>query len=180
MRSKLMSFILAAAIIALSAQSGFAQEVRQPSTPEERAQALQLTRALEADPLSKDSKEARKWLLLWLMRVPDISVSVCTDFLSPLYDKKDKNYASDISTQMMFSSAAFVIEHPDQADDEPVVYLAGLEGSLKAYEAILKTRPKAAWPFLDGLIAKRDKGELAAYVAGILKTGCTSTQEGKQ
>ncbi|HEV7842107.1 MAG TPA: hypothetical protein VGO69_00345 [Pyrinomonadaceae bacterium] len=178
MRIKPILFILAVALIALAAQASRAQENRQPSTPEERARAVQLTRALEADPLGKDAKEARRWLLLWLIRVPDIKVTICTDFLAPLY-KKDKNNSLDITAQMTFSSAAFMIEHPEQAEDEPAVYLAGLEGSLKAYEALLKAKPKATWPFLDDLIAKRERGELAGYIAGILKTGCKSSQEEK-
>jgi hypothetical protein len=72
---------------------------------------------------------------------------------------------------MMFSSAAFIIEHPDQANDRKAVSQAGLEGSLKTYESILKTRPNAKWPFLDGLIQKREKGELGAYVSDILAKG---------
>src|SRR5215210_9405237 len=72
---------------------------RGPSTPEERAKALQLVRQLEADPLGHDAKEARRWLLLWLTDVPDISVTICSDYLKPLLDK-DKNYSSDLFFQM--------------------------------------------------------------------------------
>jgi carboxypeptidase Q len=143
---------------------------RGPSTPAEREQALRITRALETDPLNEKAKDARRWLFVWLAEVPDISVTVCTDFIKPVASK-DKNYATEISAQMMFSSAAFIIEHPDQAKDKGAVYQAGLEGSLKAYESILKTKPDAKWPFLDGLIEKREKGELGAYVEETLKKG---------
>ena len=64
----------------------------------------------------------------------------------------------------MFSAASFVIEHPDQAKDSIAVYTAGLEGSLKAYQSVLKTHPDAKWPFLDDLLVKQQKGELPKHV----------------
>jgi hypothetical protein len=143
-------------------QSGLAQN-RGPSTAEERRKAVELTRMLETDPFHRDAKEARRWLTRWLIEVPDITVTVCTAFLEPLLKSKE-NYSTEIVTQMMFSSAAFIIEHPEKAGDERAVYLAGLEGSLRAYEAILKSKPRARWPFLDGLIEKRNEGGLGDYV----------------
>jgi len=44
------------------------------------------------------------------------------------------------------------------------VYIAGLEGALRAYESILTTKPNAKWKFLDDLIEKRNKGKLAEHV----------------
>jgi hypothetical protein len=64
----------------------------------------------------------------------------------------------------MFSAVSFIIEHPDQAKDAVTVYTAGVEGSLKAYQSILKTHPETRWPFLDDLIVKQQKGELPKYV----------------
>ena len=157
-------------VVLVTASVCWAQK-RGPSTPEERAQAVRLTRALEADPLSKDAKDARRWLLVWLADVPDISVTICTDYLKPLFDK-DKNYSSEIVFQHTVSSAAFIIEHPEQATDDIAVNKAGLEGSLKAYEAILKAKPKAKWPFLDELIERRDKGTLEEYVREVATTKC--------
>ena len=158
---------------ALLAQIVPAQDERKPSTPEERAEAVRIARALEADPLGKDAAASREKLLKWLVEVPDISVKVCTSFFKPLIGKK-KNYSTELEMQPMFSSAAFVIENPDKATDEPAIYQAGLEGTLKAYEAILKTKPKARWDFLDDLLARRDKGELKDYVMEVLENGCGS------
>jgi hypothetical protein len=70
------------------------------------------------------------------------------------------------------SGAAFVIEHPDQANDRVAVNLAGVEGALKVYENVLTTKPKAKSAFLDGLVAKRNNGELRAYVEEIANTKC--------
>jgi hypothetical protein len=142
------------------------QERRGPSTPEERAKAVQIARALEGDPLQPDSKDMRKWFTLWLIEVPDITVQVCGEELGPVFHEKDrdKNFVSEIFGQSMFSAASFVIEHPDDAKSPILVYTAGVEGSLKAYQSILKAHPEAKWPFLDDLIVKQQNGELAKYV----------------
>jgi hypothetical protein len=139
-----------------------AQSNRGPSTPEERATAVKSARLLETDPLNKDARKVREWFLRWLIEVPDISVEICTDYLPPLYGTKNKNNEAELVTQMTFSSAAFIIENPDKAKDKVAVNLAGLEGTIKMYESILKSKPNAKIDFLDQLIAKRDKGELGA------------------
>ncbi|HEV2913678.1 MAG TPA: hypothetical protein VGX92_10390 [Pyrinomonadaceae bacterium] len=166
----LLVTVMLAFMLGSGVQSSRAQK-RGPSTPEERAKAVQLTRALEADPLARDSKDARRWLVTWLTDVPDITVTICPDYLRPIFNQ-DKNYAPDLFFQMTFSSAAFIIEHPDQANDAVAVNLAGVEGTLKAYEAILKAKPKARWPFLDELIERRSKGTLEEYVREINTTKC--------
>jgi len=147
------------ALFTLQAQA----QARKPSTPEDRAKAVEIAHALESDPLSKDAKAQRNWIVHWLIDVPDVNVKVCADLLKPLLDS-NKNYSAEIFTQMVPSAAAFVIANPDRAKDDEAVYTAALEGSLRAYGTILKAKPKAKWPFLDDLIEKRDRGELTDYV----------------
>ena len=133
------------------------------STPEDRAKAVDTARSLESDPLGKQAKDQRAWFILWLTDVPDIHVKVCSSLLGPVVGSK-KNYDAELFTQTLASAAAFIIANPDKAKDDVVVYTAGLEGSLRAYEAVLKLKPKAKWPFLDDLLEKRNKGELPEYV----------------
>jgi hypothetical protein len=142
------------------------QQKRGPSTAEERAKAVQTARALESDPLQPGNKDMRTWFTLWLIEVPDITVQVCGEELGPVFQEKDrdKNFVSEIFGQSMFSAASFVIEHPDEAKNAIPVYTAGVGGSLKAYQSILKTHPEAKWPFLEDLIVKQQNGELAKYV----------------
>jgi hypothetical protein len=140
-----------------------AQDRRGPSTSEECGKALRLVRGLEADPLSASAKDDRQWLTLWLIAVPDINVSICTKFYPALLEA-NKNHASELIVQASYSMAAFVIEHPEKAEDDDAKYQAGVEGTLKAYEAILKKEPQAHWPILDELLLKRDKGELGAFI----------------
>jgi len=117
-----------------------------PSTPEDCAKAVEIARSLETDPLGPRAQEQRQWVIRWLIEVPDIHVKVCN--LVGLLLGSKKNYWSEIFAQMLPSAAAFIIANPDKANDDMAVYTAALEGSLRAYESILK----AKWPFLDDLI----------------------------
>jgi|SRR6266536_1298441 len=136
---------------------------RGPSTPEERRKALQIIHHLETDPLA-DTKDERQWLTLWLIEVPDIHVSLCTEFFPSLLRDSKKKHGGDLAMQSGYSIAAFQIEHPTEAKDENALYLAGVEGTLRTYEAILLKEPKSRWSELDALIAKRERGELASFV----------------
>ena len=139
-----------------------AQE-RGPSTPEERARAAKVSHDLEADPLAKDAKDQRAWVLDWIEKIPDITVNVCFDFFGKLPDPP-RGHSKEIMTQMIISSAAFMIEHPDKVKDEQAIALAGLLGSLKAYEAILKQDPSARWAYLDKVVQMRDENKLDDYI----------------
>jgi hypothetical protein len=161
----------ALAFLLLFATSSLAQNQRGPSTPQERETAVKIARLLETDPFHKDAKKMREGLFTWLIEVPDIHLELCSAYLGS-EKSTDKNYGSEIFGQTMFSSAAFIIEHPDQANDRVAVNLAGVEGALKVYENVLTTKPKAKSAFLDGLVEKRNKGELRAYVEEIANTKC--------
>ena len=159
-----MRAVTAIACLLLAVATQLLAEGRGPSTPQERADAIKLVRLLESDPLNKAAKDARSNLTMWLIAVPDIEVPMCPNIAGPILDES-KNYANEIAMQQSYSSAAFIIENPDKAKDRVQVILAGVEGMLKTYEAILKDKPKAKRPYLDELVIKRNKGELAAYVA---------------
>ena len=149
-----------------------AQQKRGPSTPEERAKAVQFAHDLENNPLGPQAKSEREWLTLWLIDVPDITVEICSRLLGPeLPDKK--KYGTEIFSQLMFAEAAFMIENPDKANDGISVHTAGVSSALKVYEAILKERPKAQLKALDEIIARRDKGELQERVKEEMKY-CTT------
>ncbi|HET9711248.1 MAG TPA: hypothetical protein VFP64_05180 [Pyrinomonadaceae bacterium] len=164
---------LTTAIVLLLANSSMAQNQRGPSTPQERETAVKVAQVLETDPFHKDAKKMREWLLLFLISVPDIHVELCTAYMPP-EKPSDKNYGSEIFNQTVFSSAAFVIEHPDQANDRVAAHLAGVEGALKVYETVLATKPKAKSAFYDALLERRNKGELRAFVEEATTTKCKS------
>jgi hypothetical protein len=144
---------------------------RGPSTSEERSKAVNLVRALEADPLNEGARDSRRWLVAWLSEIPDITVQMCPALLGENFEV-NKKYAAELALQQSLSSAAFIIEHPDRANDKLAVSIAGVEGVFKAYEAILTQKPKAHFKSLDALLEARSKGTLESIVAQNMKA-CT-------
>ena len=153
---------------------GYAQ-TRGPSTAAERARAVKVARELEQDPLAKDAKENRDWVIQWIIEIPDITVNVCSDYFGPLPDPP-KGHSEEIYKQMAISSTAFMIEHPDKVKDEQAVAYAGLIGALKAYQSILKQDPSARWAYLDKVVRMRDQGKLDDYV-GETRRKCEEKEE---
>ena len=158
--STLLLGVLLSPVLALAQERG-------PSTPEERARALAITSQLEQDPLNRELRKDREWLLRWLIEVPDIQVSICASGLGTFL-KSDYKYRSEILGQLTFASAAFIIENPGKAKDEAATCLAGVYGALAAYKAILKAHPKEKSPALDELAAKTPE-QLQAHVNEVTK-----------
>jgi Protein of unknown function (DUF998) len=77
-----------------------------------------------------------------------------------------------VNQQIIFSAAAFKLEHPDHLRNDTGAYVAGVEGALRAYEMLMKSGPDAQLAFLDDLVAKRDRGELADHVVKLAKEKC--------
>src|SRR5713226_7658918 len=159
-------FFVIAAVEVFSTQAGAQQ--RGPSTPEERARAVQTAKSLQADPLAPNLQGDREWLIKWLIEIPDISVKMCTTFLGDLGDSKS-GYPGAIIATLLASEAAFVIEHPEKAKDVDAVYFAGVDGALHSYEAIHSKDASYRSPHLDDLIQKRDQGKLSDYVRATAK-----------
>jgi hypothetical protein len=149
---------------------------RGPSTSEERAKALKYAKDLEQNPLGENAREERGWLLEWIDKVPDITVPICSTLLPASLSQTQRRFAHEITYQMVIASAAYIIEHPNNTDED-APYIAGVEGALRTYENILKVRPQARWPVLDDLIEKRDKGELAKYVRDHADKECSGDRE---
>ena len=149
--------------------SVYAQK-RGPSTPEERKKAVEMATFLEKNPLAKEAKEIRGALLLFLTEVPDISVTLCTNVFGESKDFKG-DYQAELMGQTAYSQAKFIIEHPDKAQDEAAVQLAGVEGVLRTWQAIKTLKPKAKFPLLDELLAKQQSLTLEEHVKENLQ-GC--------
>jgi hypothetical membrane protein len=141
------------------------------STRDDRGKVVALTRSLERDPLGETAPATRQWLRKWIIEVPDIRVYACDDLLGHGLGH-NYPYSTEVKLQPMFSAAAFAIEHRDKARDHYAQYHAGVEGALRVYEALLNSKPDAKSAFLDDLLAKRDRGELADHVAKLAKEEC--------
>ena len=141
------------------------------STPEERAKAIEVARLLERDPLAKDAPANRQWLLNWMIEIPDIKFTSCVGLLSPGVGNQYR-YSTEVNQQIIFSAAAFTLEHPDHLRNDTGAYIAGVEGALRAYEMLVKSVPDAKLASLDDLVAKRDHGELADHLAKLANEKC--------
>lgn len=160
-----MRWMRAALVLALSlGLCGFAPATRGPSTLEERELVAEIAQKLRADPLSPDLRKQRAWALRWVVEVPDIHVTMCGGFMPWLTAREKYKYARELSAQMTLSSAAFSIENPAVAGDLTRQQFAAVDGTLRAYEAILKRDPKARLAPLDDLLKKRVGGELMRVV----------------
>jgi hypothetical protein len=169
----LKKLTLSVALLCLlcGAPSAHAQK-RGPSTPEERRRAVEMATFLEQSPLDKDAKKYRAALLYFLAEVPDISVTLCTNVLGETKRIKG-DYEAEMVGQLAYSQAKFVIENPDRAKDDFAVYLAGVEGVLRTWQAVKAAKPKAKFPLMDELLQKQQAGALAEHVkAGM--AGCKS------
>jgi hypothetical protein len=140
------------------------------SMPEDRQRLVAIAHKLEAAPLDPALAPERQWAVNWSVAAPDIHVKICPALLGDLRRPKYK-YSSEISEQLLISSAAFLIEHPDQAENYRAQSLGGMEGVLKAYSAIIKADPQATTKPLDALLEKQREGKLADAVWEIAK-GC--------
>ena len=162
--------LLTVVLALLCCVSSVHAQKRGPSTPEERKKAVEMATFLEKNPLAKEAKEMRGALLLFLTEVPDISVTLCTSVFGESKDFKG-DYQAELMGQTAYSQAKFIIEHPDKAQDEAAVQLAGVEGVLRTWQAIKAAKPKAKFPLLDELLSKQQSLTLEEHVKENLQ-GC--------
>ena len=111
-------FVLLAVTI-LAASLPAESKMRGPSTSEERARALNYVQSLEQNPLAKDSLDKRMWLTEWLVQVPDFTVNTCCKELDSL-DKVNETYSNQLRMQVLYSQAAFMLQHPRVKSDAEI------------------------------------------------------------
>ena len=150
------------ALTVLAASIPAESKMRGPSTPQERARALNYIQSLEQNPLAKDSLEKRIWLTEWIVRAPDFTVKACCKALDSL-DNVNDTYSNQLRMQALYSQAAFILQHP-KATSEAEQQAAGLAGTLRAYRAIQRFDPTAQYPVLDNLLSLEKQGKLVEYV----------------
>jgi hypothetical membrane protein len=160
---------VAAVFVVCALQLHHAQ--RGPSTPEDRVRFVALVRALERDPLAANANATRQQLRGWMIEVPDISFKVCPGLLGHAVGT-DYRYSRDVNLQVMLSGAVLTIEDPGRARNDAAVYTAGVEGALRAYEVLVRSRPDAQLAVLDDLIEKRDRGELVDHISRLADEKC--------
>jgi hypothetical protein len=147
--------------------SGTAQS-RDPASAEWRQRVVAIAHKLEAAPLDPALSPEREWAEKWILENPDVRVRVCMQLLPDLRRPRYK-FRLEIVDQMMLSSAAFLIEHPDKAGDHLAENVGGLQGVLKGYAAIVKSNPDARVQALDDMLEKQSRGQLVEFARETIK-----------
>lgn len=173
MTKRLLTLTAAALLLALCVSASAARQDAKPSTPEQRRRAVEIATLLENDPLNKDAKKLSEALLYFIIQAPDIHVNLCTDVLGD-YKKIKGDYSPNITAQLTFSTAKYVIEHPDEPADSYRPYLAGVEGVLRAYQNIRKAKPKVEMKPLEELLVRQQAGQLEEFVKQAAAKGCSA------
>ena len=168
--------LIAALALALALGCGLmpASAADQASSAEDRRRFVAVARQLEEAPLEPRLAAERRWALNWLIEAPDVSVTVCANLWSGLMDE-NYPHSGEILLQSSLSMAAAVIERPDMADDTIAQQMAGAEGALRAYRAVLRDRPEAHSPFLDALVLTQSRGQLRDSVSSAWP-GCSQQE----
>ena len=116
---------------------------------------------IEHEPLTDKSRWARVDLIHFFEHSKYLA---CPNLLGPLLESKHKE-AGFIWFQMILASGVYLLQNPEAASDEPRYVLAGVESALRAYEAILKKKPKLRVELLDTLVLQREQGKLRDWVS---------------
>jgi hypothetical protein len=167
---KKLTIILTLLIVGLSAQLAFAQN----PTGNDKENLIKASTFLENNPFDKEAKGIRAWAITFASETKDVTVIICGGTASPFLDKKVK-YGSELLGQYLIAMTAFKLQNPENTD-ENASQLAGIESALKAYENMIKEKPKGKAKTIDELVAKRDNGELKAFVEA---ANCGSKEDSK-
>jgi hypothetical protein len=155
---KLHSLAFALLLVCVAVPTALAQN--------EKEMVIRTARALETNPLDKETIKLREQAMRWVIETDQVSVGICSGVFGLFSDKKNKN-SSEMTASYTVGMAAFKLEHPEQASDEKAAQLAGLESALKTYEAIVTSKPKTKNDDIEALLVKRKSGELPALIASI-------------
>jgi hypothetical protein len=150
------------ALLAAAAQS------HDSASAEQRQRVVAIAHKLEAAPLDQALFPEREWAKQWVVVNPDVRIRMCMQLLPDLRRPRYK-FRPEILDQMMLSSAAFLIEHPDKTGDHLAENVGGLQGVLKAYTAIVKSNPDARVPALDEMLEKESRGKLIEFARETIK-----------
>ncbi|MBB4634266.1 hypothetical protein [Longimicrobium terrae] len=163
---RIVRLLMGSLLLAACASGGQAGSSTQPASSAgagSQARVAEQVHSLEADPLQANAAQLRQRLFQYFVDSPDITIQVCSGALDPLARSR-QNYSTEIFTQQLLSSGAFLIENPGMSRDQGAVHAAGVAGALKAYESILRAHPDARQPLLDELVQLRERGDMVAHV----------------
>lgn len=157
-----MRHVGAGLALLLLASTLVAAAARGPSTVEERGRVVEQARLLETTPWTAEAQAARDALTAFLGEVPDITVKYCPGLLGGAAERG--GISEDLLKQHSFSSAAYMMTTPQSWAGSTATLLAGLRGTLRAYQAWKAHDPAVAHPRLEELLRLEATNQIEPYV----------------
>ena len=157
MSIRVLSFVVAASLVGIA-------QAQEPTSPEKKAEVIRMVNALESKPYGDDADISRKAVMEWLTDAPDVTVNVCGALLGDPEKLEGDMDDPGLLLQLMFAEARFILQHPEQAQDEKAVHTAGVQGALAFYESMKKERPGVKIPMIEKISKANADGKLAEYV----------------
>jgi TPR repeat protein len=143
---------------------------RPPSTPEERERAVRLVAELESNFLGPEADASREWLDTWMAEVPDLFFHSC-----PLLEReKDEVFPHHLYLikQAYYAGGACLIQHPEKINDQLTIYIAGVEGALRAYNNLVAKQPTKRNGSMEFLLKTQAAGQLETLVHQRVRERC--------
>jgi hypothetical protein len=131
---------------------------RQTSTPEERAQWVDVTHKLESGPLDDALNRQGETAFKQDSEAHDIHAALCSVLFNEFGGMK-YSYSHLITRQYMLA-----IENPDKTGDTDAMNLSAVESVLKTYQSILQQKPDAKAKALDDMVKKQSQDKLKDFV----------------
>jgi hypothetical protein len=163
--------VLVATSLASPAPAQEAPSPRGPSTAAERKRAVEITRRLEKTPLAARGDADRKWLIQWIVEIPDIQVRTCESPLDALREDDGGRHGRSLFLQHVFGITAFLVENPKRTGDWVAQQAAGVESVLRSYRALRQKEPELHWRALDAYEKAKKDGKLADAIRSTMP-GC--------
>lgn len=133
------------------------------STPKERQRIVDLSKQYEKNILAPEAKKLASEVFDWWVEVPDVTLNWCSELLTDEMPQ-DQDLAGAVRLQGLVAGGVFVLEHPQQASDDRAIWIAGLEGVVRAYQNLLELDQGHRDDFLDKLVEIGSAGKLGEYV----------------
>lgn len=127
----------------------------------DRDRVKQAAADISAGTSTREANLNRQEALKWTIQTDEVTLIACGGTFRPFADKKNKN-GTEMTEAYMIGMAANKLDNPGASEN--AVQQAGVILTLKVSDRLVREKPKTKFQAVDELIAKRDNGELEAFV----------------
>ncbi len=140
----------------------------EPTSAATRAEMIGLIDTLEKYPNDPQARVLRREVLAWLTEAPDVTVTVCGEFLG-IRNFEPGQPSGELVLLQAFAEARFILENPDKARDVHAVHLAGLEAALRTYAVMKAENPELSIPSVEAIVNLQAEQKLPTHVTQAIK-----------